>query len=201
MSESWRACSRLCSWSSALSSESAPRLTRCSSSWCSSESDCRGSGDGDDPDASCRRPRAGSSSSARRAASRARRRRRCRARAPPGARQHDELAAAVDQHDARRHGGLGDERVGDALADGVELERAGEHRRQLLQAVELRELVGHAACAAGRSRSRARCGRRRRAARSPRTPRRRSSPRRASSIRPSDLSPTSRRAQATWRGE
>ena len=61
-----------------------------------------------------------------------------------GAGQHDELAAAVDQHDARGHGRLGDQRVGNPLTDGVELERAGQRCRQLLQAVELCELVLHA---------------------------------------------------------
>jgi hypothetical protein len=64
-------------------------------------------------------------------------------RAPAG--QEDDLAAAVDQHDAGRHGRFGDQRVGNPPPDGVELERADERCGELLQTVQLFELVLHPA--------------------------------------------------------
>jgi hypothetical protein len=67
----------------------------------------------------------------------------------PGAREHDQLATAVDQHDARGDGRLGDgrlgdERLGDAPSDVVELKCPGQRRGQLLppQPVGYGDLIG-----------------------------------------------------------
>ena len=110
------------------------------------------------------------------------------------------VAAAVDEDQAGADGGLGDERVGDLPADGVELEHAGEHGRQLVQPVQLAQLDLHPLVqqavldgqrdAVGDRAQLGRLGLLEGLVTAP-----------ASSSSPSERSPTSSRAQATWRGE
>ena len=60
-----------------------------------------------------------------------------------GAGEHHQRAAAVDQHHAGAHVGLGDERVGHLPSDGFELEHARKHGCQLMKAVQLVQLSAH----------------------------------------------------------
>ena len=50
----------------------------------------------------------------------------------------------MGEHDAGGDGNLGDERVGHALRDGLELERARQLRGELLDAAQTHELLAHA---------------------------------------------------------
>ncbi len=167
VSESWRACSRLCSWRSALSSESAARLTRCRSSWYSSESTA---GDPVTATTPTRRSATSSGKLVQRSS-----RWSCGGAAEvaglPCAREDDELAARGRR--ARRSPPR------TLPPRGCRPRAARRRRSRACRRARRSAPAGGGAAradrscagAGGRSRSRARCGRRRRAARSPRTPR------------------------------